>query len=635
MKKRRFLTPLQCPSTPWKSRFVTVLAVVCVASLLTACGGGAGSETSQVSIKASPDSSSPAFDPRQSANAVPDANLTQRSLATAEQQAQAAEAADTNGEAAAALDKLQAGQIAPKSAYLSGEIARKAAAVRIAAYRFYNGSTGAHFFTTSETERANVAANLSPPFNFEGAAFSVASAFSPGLSPVHRFYNTRSGVHFYTISEAERANVVATLPFYNYEGVAYHASQVAGAGFIPFYRFYVPSKGFHFYTASETEKNNIQATLSAVYKFEGVGYYVLSSEWRAEKLPHTGITAAQCYRAGNISLVACNQTLGEIFLGVPSSAQLLNPQQDGHRRNLNTMSYSEVAKAGGGVYTRAECVKDNVTGLVWEGKTDGSIIGLRSGANTYTNLGNNAATDTSGYVATVNASGICGFTDWRMPTRNELLNLVDYANTVGPPINNTWFPNTASVYYWSDEGLSTNSAQAWYVAWEAAGGWSYSQARSAVNAVRLVRGAAPTGPRYSYSSVAYGGDGVNNVVDDAWTGLQWRRCEEGRVWNGNACAGSATTFLHEDAMVHARQQAGWRLPNIKELSSLTDLSVSAAGVARVDGVAFPGAAVTYLWSSSPEVGNAYFAEVVYFVSGGVNENSRGNSSPVRLVRASQ
>ena len=50
---------------------------------------------------------------------------------------------------------LPPGTIAPKSAYLSGEIARKAAAVRIPAYRFYNSRTGSHFFTTSETERAN------------------------------------------------------------------------------------------------------------------------------------------------------------------------------------------------------------------------------------------------------------------------------------------------------------------------------------------------------------------------------------------------------------------------------------------------------------------------------------------------
>ena len=177
--------------------------------------------------------------------------------------------------------QLKAGEIAAKSAYQSGAVARKAVAVRIPVYRFFNSSTGAHFFTTSTTERDNVVNTLSPPFSLEGEAFSVASAFSPGLSPVHRFYNTQTGVHFYTISETERANVVANLPQFSYEGVAYHASQVAGAGLTPFYRFYVPSKGFHFYTANEAEKDSIIANLAATYSYEGIGYYVLDSDWRA------------------------------------------------------------------------------------------------------------------------------------------------------------------------------------------------------------------------------------------------------------------------------------------------------------------------------------------------------------------
>ena len=163
-------------------------------------------------------------------------------------------------------------------------MARKALATRIPVYRFYNSSTGAHFFTTSTTERDSIVATLSPPFSLEGAAFSVASAFSPGLSPVHRFFNTQTGVHFYTISESERASVAATLPQFIYEGIAYHASQVNGQGLTPIYRFYVPSKGFHFYTASSTERDNIIATLSSVYSYEGPAYYVPSSSWNADTM---------------------------------------------------------------------------------------------------------------------------------------------------------------------------------------------------------------------------------------------------------------------------------------------------------------------------------------------------------------
>jgi len=45
---------------------------------------------------------------------------------------------------------------------------------------------------------------------------------SAGTKALHRFYNTKTGTHFYTASDAEKANVQNTLPHYNYEGIAYY-----------------------------------------------------------------------------------------------------------------------------------------------------------------------------------------------------------------------------------------------------------------------------------------------------------------------------------------------------------------------------------------------------------------------------
>jgi hypothetical protein len=42
----------------------------------------------------------------------------------------------------------------------------------------------------------------------------------------------------------------------------------------PVYRFYNFRKGVHFYTASEAEKNNVVATLSSTYRLEGVAFYL-------------------------------------------------------------------------------------------------------------------------------------------------------------------------------------------------------------------------------------------------------------------------------------------------------------------------------------------------------------------------
>lgn len=243
-----------------------------LALLLAACGGG--SDSTESSVKSEGD-------------IAPDARLTARSLAQAETQALSTDSSQP-------LESLPADSIAPKAAYVSGEIARKAALVGTRSYRFYNTSTGAHFYTTSTSERDSVVANPSSPFRLEGPAFWVANAPAPGLSPVHRFYNARTGVHFYTISAEERASLGTASSQFTYEGVAYYASQVAGADLVPLYRFYVPAKGFHFYTTNESEKTSIQANLSATYTYEGIGYYVLAEppppEVRTMKHPGAPLT---------------------------------------------------------------------------------------------------------------------------------------------------------------------------------------------------------------------------------------------------------------------------------------------------------------------------------------------------------
>jgi hypothetical protein len=593
------------------------LTLALLALGLTACGGAedsnsgaGGSSNSETTMRADPDISAVG-------TVAPPAWLTTRSLEAAEEAALAADATASD----TPLEDLVPGAIAPKSAYASGEVARKAAATRIPAYRFYNTRTGAHFYTTSEAERTTVATTLSPPFRFEGPAFSVASAFSPGLSPVHRFYNTQSGVHFYTISETERASVVANLPQFRYEGVAYHASQVAGQGLTPLYRFFVPSRGFHFYTASLAERDNIIARLSAAYTYEGVGYHVLAGNWRAEKLPHTGVTG--CYR------------VDPTFWGVCDRAGVieLNPQQDGHRAAINPMRYENLPSMFG-PYSYTSCVRDSVTGLVWEGKT---VAGSRAGSHSYTHLGNNETTDVSGHVAAVNASALCGFSDWRLPTRQELLNLVNFAGGLGPNLNATYFPNTpADAVYWASEADRLDTTRAWYVPFGNYPGISDSNERTFARHLRLVRGDPPSASvrRFTFSTVAYGSDAANNLVNDAWTGLQWRRCEEGRTWSGTSCLGSGSDFSHANALAHARDQMGWRLPNVKELASLTDLSVVNLTGTALDLLAFPGAHGSSIWTSTGYLSLAETrAWTVNFYGGSIQSTGRAAASArVRLVR---
>jgi hypothetical protein len=487
---------------------------------------------------------------------------------------------------------------------------QKAATSRLPVYRFFNNRTNAHFFTTSATERNNVIATL-PFMSYEGPAFYASGSAVPGLSPVHRFYNTATGVHFYTISESERAHVVATLPQFTYEGIAYYASTLAGTGYTPLFRFFYSAKGFHFYTNSATERDNIIATLPQ-YSYEGVGYYVLGGDWQTPAIPHTGITNDQCFKAGSGNLVVC-ESLTEF------DAIHLNAQQDGHRRLINPMSYRAV-----GNHAITECVLDNVTGLVWEGKT---ATGPRAGNLLFTNaVGNAGGVNT--YIAAVNSSNLCGYSDWRLPTREELLNLVNFGQVSGPKISIAWFSNTEPADHWTASPVGDGAASIWAVNFS--NGWSNYILRSAPAAIRLVHGAAWNGQRYLITSASYGDDAANNAVIDRKTGLTWRRCLEGWLWDGSTCINVVSTReTHEVVLAASQEVTGWRLPNVKELSSLADFSRL---YPTLDTTAFPAGTTLALWASTPETDATNRAWVADFAGGSVYTNGRSTSSQDKFYR---
>lgn len=97
------------------------------------------------------------------------------------------------------------------------------------------------------------------------------------------------------------------------------------------------------------------------------------------------------------------------------------------------------------------CIKDKVTGLMWERKT--SDGGLRDKANTYSwynpDMNTNGQIegskdggtctgeircDTQAYIDEVNKNGLCGYKDWRLPTPTELYGLLDLG-TIQPDIS--------------------------------------------------------------------------------------------------------------------------------------------------------------------------------------------------------
>lgn len=592
------------PFPPVKA-WLASLAVV----LLSACGGGnetGGGEPASATPRSSDAASGTGSDASPSFLPTSSNPPSQQTIAIQK------EGARLNAEE---LDRIaETGVLPPpvEGKLLSGGApagGQKSATTPSAVFRFFNTKTGAHFYTTSVAERDNVLATL-PFMNFDGPAFHAASVFVPGLSPVYRFYNTQTGVHFYTISQAERVSVLDNLPQFTYEGIAYYASAMGGTGYTPLYRFFHVAKGFHFYTASAAERDTIIATLPQ-YSYEGIGYYALASDWVTPAVPHSSVASSQCYGAGSNSLLPCANP----------AAVALNPQQDGHRVGFNALSYSAVA----GQSTSA-CVRDNVTGLVWEVK---AANGARSGTNTYTNTGSGEPGDSSDYVAIINAMQMCGFNDWRMPTVEELLGIVDFGvGGSGARIRTSTFPFTNTDFYWASNTYASDSTKAWSVGLGSNTAPITFVPKSAGAGVRLVRGAVWSGQRYLISTISYPGDGANNAVLDRQTGLTWRRCVEGAAWQGSTCVFAASGINHEAALAKTKGDLStWRLPNIKELVSLMDYA-SSSGV--LDPVVFPGSA-TGLWTSTPYVGSSGLAEAVYLSNGAIVPLGRSSLMSLRLI----
>ena len=60
-------------------------------------------------------------------------------------------------------------------------------------------------------------------FSFEGEVFFAYETEVEGSIPIYRFFNTTTGAHFYTPSTTERDNVTENLPDFQSEGIAYYA----------------------------------------------------------------------------------------------------------------------------------------------------------------------------------------------------------------------------------------------------------------------------------------------------------------------------------------------------------------------------------------------------------------------------
>jgi hypothetical protein len=429
---------------------------------------------------------------------------------------------------------------------------------------------------------------------------------------------------------------------------------------------------------------------------------------------HTYATA-NTYNWSATALDLSNASSSAIAKSVTVSAAVITPP-------VSTSGYSKISNSGAVLSDTSvlgtspndwACTKDNKTGLIWEVKTtDG---GLRDKEWLYSwfepdaskNGGNAGYTDTpygTPYCSTkdncntyaftnaVNAKGLCGATNWRLPTKDELMKLVvcsdgEYdvegscknLNTVSSPtINLTYFPNTQitpsiSIYWSSSPKVQYSNVGAWLVDFYY--GLSGDGDKGNNVSVRLVHDNQPPPITSAYTKISNSGEALPDTAvlgsgSNEWactkdnkTGLIWEvKTTDGglRDWKKtytnwfageSGYNGSNNTDVFVKA-VNTKSLCGatnWRLPNNVELKSLvicSDSKYNSLGNGVYDYICtnynsvyrptintiyFPNTISFWYWTSSPATHKDFAWVILFSTSIYTNDGDKSSNFNVRLV----
>jgi hypothetical protein len=256
------------------------------------------------------------------------------------------------------------------------------------------------------------------------------------------------------------------------------------------------------------------------------------------------------------------------------------------------------------VSTDGLTVTDTVTGLVWQCGTSGY-----------------AWPEAKAYCAQLTLDGL---SDWRLPAVMELRTVVDFTRIL-PSIDPTAFANAGPGVFWTSSPSAFSPGNVWVVDFNY--GLSDNIGVGNGDGVRCVRGSR------CYPKSRFVGQ-TGGFVQDMLTGLVWQQDGSG---TRTGCSGSGTsTCTWSEAQAYCAELnlgglSGWRLPTVKELSSLVDFTVALGPT--INETAFPN--ITFpsrFWTSSPSAFQSGTAWAVHFDGGNSSFDDVGTDYSVRCVR---
>lgn len=213
-------------------------------------------------------------------------------------------------------------------------------------------------------------------------------------------------------------------------------------------------------------------------------------------------------------------------------------------------------------------VIDSITTLMWQQADGGEML--------FDNAKNYCDTFTLG-----------AYTDWRLPHPDEAFTILNH-QTPNPALDSKYFTKTGAEYWWSSALQANDATKAWVT--NAGGGIGNHTKIETISAggIKKIHARCVRETQNSTTITTRFLDNGDGTVLDRLTDLTWKK------------AINPTALTWEDAILYCEGltlggNSDWRLPNIKEIRSLSDENKVQPSV---NNTSFTGVTITKYWSST-------------------------------------